>query len=694
MFNLEQLIADAESLVSQINAKSEQEKAMQSVLPLRFSANIEAFSKYIPSIVARFDNYQPGRPFEFFCSDNGIPNLRWKDNDVVFYPEDPYAYCREQIRDILSRSSINRFVFDEEHDPFGQKHVLLMNELVRKQKELKEKYEPLHSIPESMPLGFMFGVGLGYQLGYLYEQCQVANLFIFEPDEDLFYASLFTFDWAPLLDYLNAENMGLHLFVGDSGDDIIKVLRDVLEKRSPFLCSSTFGWIHYRSDVISALVERISRNLNVAGIGWGFFDDNLFSIAHSFNNLCAGVPFFLQAIDLPERWKNVPVFIIANGPSLDSDIELVRRYQNKAIVVACGTAITALHRTGIKPDIYVAVERVSVVPDSLKTLKDPDYLRDVILLGPDILHPDCRELFDKKIYIFKADEPMFSLLYACTDIMDEYRSVSHINPLVGNCGVSLLLHLGFENMYFLGLDNGYRSAEHHHSRLSMYYDHKGEARDEFREMALAQGNSILPGNFGGDVISNQLFSASVMMLETVIKNFPSARCINCSDGAALRGTLSYKLSDITFEQYPLLNKDEIKEFLLNDMSSPLQVDLTLLSDAMDYSFFDMLIEKISQEWGSIPTGRFALIQMMQRQMDYLYQVSMSRQRHIGVVLFGTINSMFTVVSHLAYSIKNEQEAMAAVSKLQPTISLFFDMMKKLYPHAFEMIQGKHMQWID
>ena len=29
--------------------------------------------------------------------------------------------------------------------------------------------------------------------GYLYEKCRVANLFIFEPDLDLFYASLYCF---------------------------------------------------------------------------------------------------------------------------------------------------------------------------------------------------------------------------------------------------------------------------------------------------------------------------------------------------------------------------------------------------------------------------------------------------------------------------------------------------------------------
>lgn len=694
MSKLEQLIKDAEILASQMHSQSEHELAMHDVLPERFAMNMRAFHKYIPVIARRFEDYQVSRPFEIFCTENGIPNLRWKNDNTILYSEDPYAFCLSQLKDVLDGASINRFIFDEEHDAFGQQHVLFMNELVKKQKTLKSKYPLLDTIPESMPLGFMFGLGLGYQLGYLYEQCQVANLFIFEPDEDLFYASLYTFDWAPLLDYLNAENMGLHLFIGDADDDIINVLRDVLEKRAPFLCASTFGWMHYKSEPLMRLVEKITRKLSLTGIGWGYFDDNLFSLAHSYNNISAGVPFFRKDIELSAKWHDVPVFVIANGPSLDSVIELIRREQGKAILVACGTAITALYRAGIKPDIYVAVERVSVVPDSLRTLNDPDYLKDILLLGPDVLHPDCQSLFDDKIYAFKADEPMYSLLYATTELMDQYREAVHLNPLVGNCGVSLLLHLGFNNLYLFGLDNGYRSSEHHHSRLSMYYDDKGMARNEFKAMALAQGDCVIPGNFGGEVTSNQLFSASVMMLEQVISKFPYARCTNCSDGAALAGSLAMRPEKLDLSLMPEIDKGALRHHLVTEMSSPIPIDKDTFMAEMDYPFFDMLITKIRKDWAAFPTSRFALIQLMQRQMEYLYQVSLSRQRHISIILFGSLNSVFTVISNLLFSIENEQNALTAVEELLPTLDVFFVTMQKLYPHALSMIQGQHQQYFD
>ena len=76
-------------------------------------------------------------------------------------------------------------------------------------------------------------------------------------------------------------------------------------------------------------------------------------------------------------------------------------------------------------------------------------------------------------------------------------------------------------------------------------------------------------------------------------------------------------------------------------------------------------------------------------MEYLSQVALSRQRHISQVLYGTFNSLFTLITHLAYSISDEQQALAAVDALRPTMQLFFDTISRLYPYGLQLIQGQH-----
>ena len=311
------------------------------------------------------------------------------------------------------------------------------------------------------------------------------------------------------------------------------------------------------------------------------------------------------------------------------------------------------------------------------------------LLGPDVLHPQCRRFFTDKIYGFKADEPMQSLLFANTDLMASYRKLAYLNPLVGNIGLSLPLHLGFKNLYLMGLDNGFKSSDHHHSRYSMYYNESGETRNEFKQMALAQGDSILPGNFGGEVISNQLFAASVMMLEVAVKAFPDAHCHNCSDGAAITGAMPLHPADIDLEQAPVLDKQALRQYLLTEMSAPIDIERETIQQFMDVEFFNILLNKIKAEWRVAMPSRFALIQRMQTQMEYLTQVGQSRQRHIADVLFGSLNSAFTLITHLAYQIEDEQAALAAVRELLPLLDEFFDTMMALYAHGLAMVQGSH-----
>lgn len=689
MSELERVLADAENLAQRVAAQAEQEAAMRQTLPLRFEANMAAFRQLMPAIARRFESYQVQRPFEFFCTENGIPNLRWLDEKTAFYGADPYAESLQQVESVLGDNTLIRFNQEQEGDWIGQQHVLFMNQLVARQKELIQSHEPLAQIPESMPLGLVFGCGLGYHLSYLYERCRLANLYLFEPNEDLFYASLFTFDWQPLLDYLMSQNMGMHIFLGQSEEEIMHDIHEVVLKRSPFLCATTFGIIHYRSEELQSLQARVAKEFFTLGMGWGFFDDTLFSLAHSLSNMEAGVRFFLQGKSLPAPWADCPVFVIANGPSLDGCIDLIRRYQDKALIVACGTAITALHKAGIQPDIYAAVERITPVPGSLRQLNDPGYLQDILLLGPDVLHPECRDLFRDKIYGFKAEEPMCQLLWVNTELMAVYRTIAHTNPLVGNIGVSLPLHLGFKNLYLMGLDNGFKSSEHHHSRYSMYYSETGETRNEFKQMALAQGDSVLPGNFGGEVISNQLFACSVMMLGVALEKFPEAQCHNCSDGAAIPGAVPLAPSAIDLQQAPVIDKQALRAHLLQEMSAPVPVRRAEIERYMDVEFFNILLNKIKDEWQQPLASRFDLVQRMQTQMEYLYQVSASRQRHINNVLFGSFNSIFTLVTALAYQIKDEEAALAAVGDLTPILDEFFTTMMKLYAHGLEMIQASH-----
>ena len=90
MAEVEQILTEAAEMERRVALVREQEQAMRDVLPQRFEVNMAAFRRFVPSIAERFEQYRIQRPFEMFCTDNGIPNLRWRYDDSTFYGEDPY----------------------------------------------------------------------------------------------------------------------------------------------------------------------------------------------------------------------------------------------------------------------------------------------------------------------------------------------------------------------------------------------------------------------------------------------------------------------------------------------------------------------------------------------------------------------------------------------------------------------------
>ncbi len=446
-----QALAELKNLVSL-------QAAMSDELIARFARNIEAFQKYMPEIAQFFEHYKPEKSLEFFCAPGGAPNLIWIDSKQVLYNcLDPVQLCQKQVELLLSNQRFVQVHYNNEYDPFGQIHHRYMNESVNvlKKYQLKEG-TPLLS--GSVPCCMLFGLGLGYVLEQLYSRIEIANLIVVEPDNDMFFASLHAFDWAPLLDFLNENGYGIYLMIGSKKDEAVEQLHDFYLKHGRFLSGFFWNFVHCRTPEVEELAKTIVKDYSRAYSALGFFDDHLFGVSHGFHLLQDKVPLARRDKELPEKIKELPVFVIGNGPSLAKDIPFIRRHQDKALILACGTALETLYRAGIQADIYVATERIPQLRNTLRFLPDHEnYLKEVILFASDVLHPLTFKEFRLSFTFSKPDEPFFWLMMN-HDHKNTYnwRPILLMNPLVGNFGVSAALNLGFKRVFLFGLDNGIR----------------------------------------------------------------------------------------------------------------------------------------------------------------------------------------------------------------------------------------------
>lgn len=112
-----------------------------------------------------------------------------------------------------------------------------------------------------------------------------------------------------------------------------------------------------------------------------------------------------SAEEIKDKYKGYPAIIVAAGPSLDKNIDLLKEAEGKALIVACDASYTACKEHGVSPDAIASIERE--YPTYQYYYKDKTFDKDLVLVGPGLLWPDIYTEFPgKKILMAKNNEGM------------------------------------------------------------------------------------------------------------------------------------------------------------------------------------------------------------------------------------------------------------------------------------------------
>ena len=648
---LDEKIKEAEKLRNDLEELAELERRMAEVLPVRFERNREAIKKYFPELYRRFENYHFKGKWQFFCSLNGEVNLKNLDTGVPFYAESPFSEAKKLIDEFLKSNSYFKMAIGGAGiDPRNQSHLRAYSALASYYREIDNRGllddHPVGFYKE-IPMCYMFGIGLGYQLGYLYEKIRVRNLYILEPNPDLLYASFYTFDWYTLLPYLSENGDHIYFYTGDFDQD--RMMRDQIAFYSDFP-----GFVRTYLPVLATyeskpILETYRRFVNDVGMlqdQSGFFDDYIFGLSGALESVARKVP-FLKNLTERSKLKDIPCVVVGNGPSLDSSAEFIRKVQDRAVIIACGTAVTALEGYGIKPHIYVAVERLRNVAESLDNLKDPHFLDDVLLIGTEVLHPDTVAHFRHRVLMLKQNEMFLPLLMTSRTMKrGTLMEAAYINPLVSNMGTSTAVNLGFRNIYLAGIDCGAKDESRSHSSKSYYYDEKGQMKKEYSDNILNRFSESVPGNFGGEVRSNYLFKSSVSYMGALFsENRESCRVWNLSDGQGIE-------------------RERLFDYLEHEESMVLDTTPEKLLDFMPRRRLQAAIDWILQGWDRPPKDLAGFISLLSEQQEFIRALRYSTDFGVYMMLSGTLNACFAVMNRMLFSLEDPEPAAGCINVLR------------------------------
>ena len=658
-----------------------------------FEQNIEFFKRANMPDLAAFEHYTPKEVINFFHLQNGVVNF--EHGGSIFYPsENPLDYVQNQVLEYIDndRGRYSYTKYEKEHDFYGHIHYRYLNECATLlENYLKDNANDKDRGVVTIPHCLMLGIGLGYGLTELISSVEICHLTLIEPDDDIFFASLFCLDYESVCNYFKDNNVRFNIITQKNIPAALSHIYKDLSYNGKFLSGFSRAFVHYSSDSIKAIVQDLLKYFKNIYAMMGFYDDHLFGISHGIHSIQEGRGYILN-----KKMKNassLPVFIVGNGPSLDNDIAFLRRNQDKALIVAAGSAIDTLYSAGVQVDFYVAIERTNDITQILKHI-DPEYIDKVTLLATDVVNPVTCRFFKQSALFMKNDEPLYELLSANGVDLKALSSVTYVNPLVSNLALSAMLELGFLHIYLFGIDNGKKTVYSSvHSQYSKAYG--GEYYGQIEFDSVYTPDSMAEGNFGGMVETNYLYKKSVYNLENTleqyIKESRDISCINCSDGAKIEHTKPKRSSELDFNAHKDLNKAQIIKDFLADNVKVLSIGKEQLESLLDVNGFNQTVDTLLNVIKTEDiTDRASAIKALIEQSRTLYECKLSGC-NVSRLLDGSLQYFFICMAQGLFTIRHERDALEIFQQMLERYKYFLSDAKKLYAYMPDYIQNEHLK---
>jgi len=536
-----------------------------------------------------------------------------------------------------------------------------------------DSYSPdFFRVPKGFaPFTVVIGIGGGILPKKLLERFNVKKLYVAEPEVDFFYLSLFLIDWEEdIFSRIDKRNVTFQIGIPPKGqEDIVyeTQLRGFFEE-NPFTSAYAFVFRHYRTELTAKILKQAVSAFDLSKKGWGFVDDEMEAFGHFVENLNPEslILHSEKKLKAPER-----VFIVGSGPSLDDTIEIIKRNQNKALILACGTALNPLLKEGIIPDFLVEFERTYHINEVLSTV-DRDILKSLYLLAPDIIHPEVPPKFKKTFYYNRTSSVAMHLLKPKTVPIAAY-------PTVTNAAVSVSIEMGVKEIYLFGVDFGFKEGKEPHASGTVYKDKFKDAEEKLKKAACF----TLEGNFGGIVFTDSIFNWARRSMEECIlsyramgKNF---KIYNCSDGAKIAGTEPLKPENLHIEN---LNKSvQIERF---------QRQFSKVKVATSPVPFEKIIEGIDFAERTFPKAFKRKVKThedlygLMEDLNGMIQVLTSSYPAISTFIRGTLKHAFHLLYVGSLCLKNFEELEPAFRDASDVfLNRFYDMMSKLKEFLYE-----------
>ena len=372
---------------------------------------------------------------------------------------------------------------------------------------------------------FLIGMGLGYlPIEALKSGIGNPRMVIIEPSIQIFNDSFTTIDLSVLL-----TNDRVDLFVGEdiSIADIVRHYKENIPVgKTPIIVHPNYDTLF--GETIRSLSKELAERIREVKDAW-------FTIREHgqlmFKNTVTNLPSLFAGTPMRQlkgKLKGIPALCISAGPSLDESLADIKALNNRALIIACDSAASALLTAGIKPHFVVTVDIFKTNIDKLKPYFED--LREIALIFGLESNPDNVRLFlgprrvgvsaYSKLMSFWLD-PQLKL----QSLFPEMSSVSHL-------ALFSALAMEADPIVMVGMDMAYIQGKSHSFGSAFFHS--------------IDNKKTVPvyGNTGCTLPTTNHFVADRLLIENITEK-ESVRFVNtCIGGAYVAGTEIKRISEV------------------------------------------------------------------------------------------------------------------------------------------------------
>jgi hypothetical protein len=483
-----------------------------------------------------------------------------------------------------------------------------------------------------------FGLGLGLHLPLLQAALPFRTLVVVEDNPEFLLHSLHAVDWTALNETCKARGGRLYVILTTEAQNVADtLLREMRGPEFPMIDGS-YIYQHYQSPFLDKAIDALRDAMPIIEANDGFFEDEQLMLAQACRTFLRNDFHLLTEAPTPRPLKPMPVFVVGSGPSLDRNIEDIRRNRENVILMSCGTSLRPILDAGMVPDFHCEIENVEDIGTIIGMLSEEHDLSGIPLIAANTVKQSVLDKFDRKILFWRDTVVPTRLLARQED------TLAMTGPTVTNLAIRAAISMGFYEFYLFGIDLGSPDPDKHHAKGSIY----NATDDEYWKSGAAMEPFVIeqPGNMGGTIYTNRPFLLTKFFFETLFSHFPNHHFFNCSHG--VRFEHATPIISSTLEAMPAeMPGAEIVTQCLHELTDVQAGDLVRADRLEEYKTalvdrFDKLAMLCTK--GAVADFDSLLAEIRPLVAPVSYRTEFSTKSAVDTLISGTI----TTILHFGY----------------------------------------------